>query len=293
MKLILRSALFRAVYETGKRLKDGGITILSYHSIDEHGTAISVSPGLFETHMAALASEGCPTFTMAQVYDHLSAHRPFPPRAVAITFDDGFANVATVAAPIMQRHGLTATIYVITGMIGRTTQWTAYGSALPSLRIMTWEQIEALHSEGFEIGAHTITHGFLTHYSQADLEQELREPKATLEQRLGTPIRSFAYPQGDYNPQIVTAVRVAGYGTAATIDQGRASHDADPFRLPRLHVGGNTTPTILKAFTTPAVGPTYRLINVVIRHLMGRKTWPRPDLRAIQSTQTVQGVEQP
>ncbi len=264
---------------------------MSYHSIDEHGTAISVSPGLFETHMAALASEGCPTFTMAQVGDHLSAHRPFPPRAVAITFDDGFANVATVAAPIMQRHGLTATIYVITDMIGRTTQWTAYGSALPSLPIMTWEQIQTLHDAGFEIGAHTVTHGFLTHYSQVDLEQELGEPKATLEQRLGTPIKSFAYPQGDYNPQVVKAVKVAGYNTAVTIDQGRASLSNDPFRLPRLHVGGNTTPTILKAYTVHAIGPTYRLINVVIRHLMGRKTWPRPDWRAIQSTQTLRSTQ--
>lgn len=236
--------------------------------------------------MAALSEEGCISFTMAQVYNHMASAAPFPPRAVAITFDDGFANVATVAAPVMQRYGLTATIYVINGMIGRTTQWTAYGSALPSLPLATWKQIEYMHVAGFEIGAHTTTHGFLTRYSPSELEAELCEPKSLLEKHLGSPIGSFAYPQGDYNQQVVGAVRAAGYNTATTIDQGRASLVTDPFRLPRFHVGRNTTPAILKAYTVPTIGPTYRLVNIVIRRLMGRKTWPRPDWRQIQSTQT-------
>src|SRR5690349_4768260 len=99
MKRPLRAAAYRAIYLTGQPVRDGGITILSYHSLDDYGTGISVPPRLFEAQMATLAAEGCPTFTMAQVADHLAQRRPFPPRAVAITFDDGFANVGTLAAP--------------------------------------------------------------------------------------------------------------------------------------------------------------------------------------------------
>ncbi len=282
------SASFKTVYILGKRLNDGGITILSYHSIDEHSTGISVTPRRFEAQMRILAAEGCPTFTMTQVGEHISAKRPFPPRAVAVTFDDGFENVASVGAPIMARYGINSTVYVITGMVGRITQWTANGTSLPTLSLMTWDQIGRLYASGIEIGAHTITHGFLTRYSPVEVARELREPKMIIEARIGAPVTSFAYPQGDYNPAIAAAARRAGYITAVTLDQGRASLGADPFQLPRLHVGNNTTPNILKGFTVPAAGPTYRLINVIVRVLMGRSTWPRPNPDHIQSTRSTE-----
>lgn len=282
------SALFKTVYILGKRLDDGGITILSYHSIDEHSTGISVTPRHFEAQMLTLAAEGCPTFTMTQVGEHIRSKRPFPPRAVAVTFDDGFENIASVGAPIMARYGINSTIYVITGMVGRTTQWTANGTSLPPMPLMTWDQVKRLYASGIEIGAHTITHGFLTRYSPADVARELSEPKMILEEQLGASITSFAYPQGDYNPGIATAARQAGYTTAVTVDQGRASLGADPFQLPRLHVGNNTTPDILKGFTVPAAGPIYRLINVIIRGLMRRSTWPRPNPDLIQSTTSIE-----
>src|SRR5262245_14211026 len=127
LKRVIMPAFFQGVYWAGRLYGDGGISILSYHSIDEYGTGISVPLWTFKKQMEALAEEDCPTFTMSQVGEHLRARRPFPPRAVAITFDDAFASVATLGAPIMLRHGFTATVYVITGMVGRATQWTAHG----------------------------------------------------------------------------------------------------------------------------------------------------------------------
>jgi peptidoglycan/xylan/chitin deacetylase (PgdA/CDA1 family) len=292
MKRLLMPALFRVIHWSGRFYRDGGITILSYHSIDEHDTGISVSPRLFEAQMATLAEEGCPTFTMAQVAERMREGSPFPPRAVAITFDDAFANVATLGAPVLRRYGLSATVYVITGMVGRSTTWTAYGAALPSLPIMDWAQIMELQALGFEIGAHTASHGFLTQLSQVELERELCEPKSLLERELGAPVVSFAYPQGDYDVRVVRAVRRAGYQTAVTVDQGRATSRSDPFRLPRVHVGANTTPAVLKGLTAPTVGPAYRVINLVVRGLLGRRSWPRPDSRHIQSTGSVPLIEQ-
>jgi peptidoglycan/xylan/chitin deacetylase (PgdA/CDA1 family) len=158
---------------------------------------------------------------------------------------------------------------------------------------MNWQQIRDMQASGFEIGAHTTSHGFLTRYEQAELERELCEPRAVLERELGAPIVSFAYPQGDYDARVVEAVRRAGYRSAVTVDQGRATLRSNLMRLPRLHVGANTTPEIIRGFVSPAAGPTYRLVNFVIRDLMGRKTWPRPDSRHIQSTRSMPYSEQP
>lgn len=274
-----------------KLARPGGITILSYHSLDDHATPLSVPPSLFEIHMATVAAERCPTFTMAQVADHLAARRPFPPRAIAITFDDGFENVASVAASIMARYGLRGTVYIISGMVGRTTQWTDGEVELPPMPLLTWAQIKALQAERWEIGAHSVTHGFLTQCSQTDLRRELRESKATLEKRLGTQVEAFAYPQGDYDRRVVTETRLAGYTAATTVDQGRASLDDDPLRLPRLLVSGNTTPTAMRAFTAPTIGPAYRLINFAIKRVMGKRQWPRRRPGEIQSSRTMPGLE--
>lgn len=279
--------LYRGVYTFGKVPPDGGISILSYHSLDNLGTPLSVSPRLFEAQMAALATEGCVAFTMAQVAAQLAAHSPFPPRAVAITFDDGFANLATEGAPILAEYGLVATVYIINSMVGRVTQWTDRGAALPSLPLLGWKQIEALQGAGIEIGAHSLTHGFLTRYSPIALQAQVHDSRLGLERKLGAPVGSFAYPQGDYNRRVVAATRAAGYKSAVTVDQGRAGLRSDPFRLPRFLVSGNAGPEAIRAFTVPAIGPTYRLINWTIKNLLGRKGWPRRKPGEIQSTQSL------
>ncbi len=287
MKRALLPAFYRAIYLAGERRKDGGITILSYHSLDDLGTPLSVSPGLFRSQMAALTEMGCRTFTMSQVASHLAERRPFPPRSMAITFDDGFANLATEGMPVLQEYGLAATVYIITGMVGRRTHWTDRGASLPSLPILTWGQIESLQAGGVEVGAHSVTHGFLTQYADAALKTELEASRETLESALGSEVRAFAYPQGDYNRRVTAAVRAAGYTTAVTVDQGRAGPESDPLLLPRLLVSGNTTPDVMRAFAVPTIGPAYGLINFAYRRILGRKKWPRREPGEVQSTETV------
>jgi peptidoglycan/xylan/chitin deacetylase (PgdA/CDA1 family) len=268
----------------GQRAHDGGITILSYHSIDDHSTPLSVSPTLFRAQMHALTEERCVALTMAQVVDHLRENRPFPRRAVAITFDDGFANVLTEAAPVMARCGFVGTVYVITGMVGRMTRWTDRGATLPSLPLLTWPQLAELQERNFEIGAHSVTHGFLTQYTPDALQRELDESRGAIERELGTLAGTFAYPQGDYNRRVVASVMSAGYATAVTVNQGRATLHSDPFTLPRLLVSNNTTPVMMKAFVAPTIGPAYKLINLVFKRILGRRRWPRRAPGEIDST---------
>ena len=78
VKRLALKALYPAVYYTGARAHDGGLTILSYHALDEHSTAISVPPRLFAAQMAALAAAGCVSLTMREVAEHLARAAPVP-----------------------------------------------------------------------------------------------------------------------------------------------------------------------------------------------------------------------
>ncbi len=273
----------------GRVLPLNGITILSYHSIDDNATPRSVSPDLFARQMEALSKENCATLTMREVATHVVTRIPFPRRAVAITFDDGFESLLTKALPVLTTHNFKSTVYIITGMVGRTTAWTDRGNPLPPLRILDYPQIEQLHRAGVEIGAHSITHGFLTQYPDARLRDELQQPKKELEAHLNTTVRSFAYPQGDYDPRVLAAVKQAGYATAVTVDQGRAAPRSNPHALPRLLVSNNTTPEIMRAFTSPAMTPAYNLINFVIHRLKHNPNWPRRAPGDVDSTHSVAG----
>jgi peptidoglycan/xylan/chitin deacetylase (PgdA/CDA1 family) len=283
-KRLLQGGFARGVYIAGRNRQDAGLSILGYHSIDEYGTPLSVSPRRFEEQMTALAQNGAAALSMAQVAEHLASGRPFPPRAVAVTFDDGFASVVTVAAPILSGLGLTATVYVITGMIGCATDWTFGGRKLPSLPLLTWPQLASLNGAGIEIGAHGVSHRDLTLCPRVETAEELQIARTSLESRLGVAVHSLAYPHGAYDPGIVQAARDAGYTTAVTVDQGRARPDADPLRLPRFHVGPDTSPAVIRSFLSPTIAPAYRLINLMMRRGLRRSSWPRLKPGVAQST---------
>ena len=286
-RVSIRGLFYGAARLAGGIMRDGAITILSYHSVDDYGTPLSVSPRLFARQMEALAQEGCVSLTMREVGATLAKRQPFPRRAVAITFDDGFENLLSEALPILGIHSLKATVYVITGMAGRRTAWTDRGTPLPPLRLLNWEQLERFKQAGLEIGAHSITHGFLTQYGDAQLRDELRLPKEEIERRLGETTGAFAYPQGDYDPRVVRAVCDAGYTTATTVDQGRAGPHSDPLRLPRLLVSNNISPEIMRAFVSPGIGPAYKLANFALQRIIGKRNWPRRKPGEVQSTESV------
>ena len=87
-----------------------------------------------------------------------------------------------------------------------------------------------------EIGAHTVTHPLLDHLSPDDQREELLASRRALEEILGVPVRSFAYPYGTHSIALVPLVRDAGYTCACTTEPRAVPRGVDPFRLPRLQV---------------------------------------------------------
>ena len=121
------------------------------------------------------------------------------PRPLAIvTFDDGYRDNITIAAPILEDLGISACFFVATGYIGteRRFAWDRDGSA--DSPVMSWQDVRDLRQRGFEIGSHTVSHRRMSELSQEEFEVELAESQRALETQLGESIRLFAYPFGRF-----------------------------------------------------------------------------------------------
>lgn len=207
------------------------IPILMYHYVryvdraaDPLGFGLSVTPEQLDGQLSWLRSAGYETVRMDAVAACLHGTGPCPQRAVAFTFDDGYADAFTTALPILRRHRAVATFYIVSGFIGRAGY-------------MGWNELRVLRDEGMEIGAHSVTHADLTTLGLEDLRTEIGQSGAAIAAELGQAVVSFCYPGGHFNDTVVTATREAGYTSATTTIQDGLQ--TDPFTLPRLRISSD------------------------------------------------------
>jgi peptidoglycan/xylan/chitin deacetylase (PgdA/CDA1 family) len=126
--------------------------------------------------------------------------------AVALTFDDAIATVAEQGVPLLRAHGFTATVFVVSGRVGRDNHWgDRIPADVPSLSLMSWDDLGRLAEAGFAIAAHTRQHPRLTRCTEAELEDELGGCAEDLARELGRRPDSFAYPYGDLDGRVVAA----------------------------------------------------------------------------------------
>jgi peptidoglycan/xylan/chitin deacetylase (PgdA/CDA1 family) len=112
------------------------------------------------------------------------------------------------------------------------------GAAVQDDLMMTDEQVARLAAAGIEIGAHTMTHPILASIDAASARAEIGQSKRRLEEIVGAPVRSFAYPNGkpgkDYRDEHVKLAREAGFELAVSTSWGAATAQSDPFQIPRI-----------------------------------------------------------
>jgi len=141
-------------------------------------------------------------------------------RYVVLTFDDAWAdNHAHVLGPLV-RHHLPAILYVPSRLLGAPGY-------------MTRTQLLEMAASGVTIGAHSRTHPDLRACSGKELEQEVRGSKQDLEDLVGKPVTSFAYPTGLLNDQVIAAVAAAGFTSAVTTRPGWWRPGTRPLQIPR------------------------------------------------------------
>jgi len=192
-------------------------TILLYHGVGPTSTRIDpgflrVRPEAFREQLGLLLQAGFETVTVAEFARRSGGRKP-PPGLVALSFDDGMDDNHSVLLPLLRDHGVRATVYVTTGLIGKPNPWMTPESGA---RMMTVEELRELAAAGFEIGAHTVSHPDLSRLGFDECLREMRESRDDLERTLGVEVRTFAYPSCHYGPAAVEAARAAGFTAAVT-----------------------------------------------------------------------------
>lgn len=216
------------------------ILVLCYHALSETWPAdLAVRPGDFEVQLRQLQKRGFKTVTFTEAVNWTGGGK-----VVAITFDDGYRSVLEFGLPILQRLGMTATLFIPTDYMGKEEamswpgidQWVG-GEHEPELLPLGWDDIRKLQDSGWEIGSHTRSHPHLSQIDRDLLPTELGDSRSACERELGRTCTSIAYPYGDYDGAVEVAAREAGYAAAAALpDRISAEARSNPLGYPRIGI---------------------------------------------------------
>lgn len=202
--------------------------ILTYHRIrdDSKDSHISVSTKNFESQMAYL-KENFNVISLDTVIDNIGTKTDILIDNVAITFDDGYKDNFLNAYPILRKHRLPATIFLISKQVGKKEE------------ILNIDEINIMKRDGIDFGSHTRTHKTLTEIDINTATEEIHNSKTEMERLLNEKIDIFAYPRGKkahFNEDIKARVKRSGYKAAFTTENGEIANKADLFELKRIGI---------------------------------------------------------
>lgn len=224
----------------GSRPRHASIRVLTYHRFGAASRdPFCVSPLDFESQMTMLAELGL-AVSLADIEAFLTGNRMLADGSVLVTIDDGCPSLAAQAAPILQRHGVPAVAFVPVGEVRDEPGPRSPENEHPEERV-TWRELRTVVDAGVTIGAHGWTHRSLGRAPIADVRRDAIQAREVLEQKLGRPVTSFAYPFGtlaDFNDATAEVLREAGYRHVFTSQHGAIRRTTDPFMLPRVKIEG-------------------------------------------------------
>ncbi len=217
-----------------------GVPVLMYHAFGpepEHARYI-VSPRRLGRQLRILRLLGYRIVPLERIATGLRDHDLPPPRALALTFDDGYRDNLPVARMLAaQRTPTPATLYVVSRRIGASNDWDD-GGELAGRPTLTREELAEASACGVAIGAHTRRHVSLPDVPAELLDAEIAGSREDLEQALGIAVTTFSYPRGRHDRPAVEAARRAGFAGAVTTEPHLVWPGDDPLRIPRIEIFG-------------------------------------------------------
>ncbi|MGZ4760594.1 MAG: polysaccharide deacetylase family protein [Acidimicrobiales bacterium] len=212
-----------------------GVVVLIYHRVGRRSSqSVDLPVAQFDDQMAELAESGR-VVTLDAAIDMLTAAAPAPtlqPDPVVVTFDDGTADLAELATPVLERHRVPATLYVATDFVDRSLPFPDDGVAL------SWSALADMASTGlWQIGSHTHTHALLDRLADDQIADELDRSIALIGDHLGRPPTHFAYPKAlAPSPAADLAVRTRFRSAALAGTRVNRFGATDPWLLARTPI---------------------------------------------------------
>jgi len=216
------------IYYRKKVAKRSRTIILTYHRVrnDNIDSHISVSTKNFESQMVYL-KENFNVISLDTLIDNIGTKTDILMDNVAITFDDGYKDNFLNAYPILRKHQLPASIFLISSLLGEKEE------------MLNVDDVKFMKSDGIYFGSHTRTHKTLTEIDINTATEEIHSSKIELERLLNEKIDFFAYPRGKrshFNEDIKAQVKKSDYKAAFTTENGEIEHEADLFELKRIGI---------------------------------------------------------
>jgi peptidoglycan/xylan/chitin deacetylase (PgdA/CDA1 family) len=212
------------------------LTVLLYHRIGpgvgKGHPELTIAPEDFRAQMDWLSRNKYQTVSIEGLLNRRIAR--LPERSVMITFDDGYADLADHAFPVLRQHEFHALVFTPTAFIGGYNEWDVRTGS-PRHELLRAAQISAWSACGIEFGSHSRSHRDLTTLEGTALAEETATSKSELDKLLKSQVTAFAFPFGRYDDRSLTAIR-ATYRVAFTTEEGRNDDAADLHLLHRTMV---------------------------------------------------------
>ncbi|MFW6415112.1 MAG: polysaccharide deacetylase family protein [Thermodesulfobacteriota bacterium] len=206
---------------------DDKISCFTYHKFgeEEQYPSTSISTELFEEHLEYLEQNDYTVLTLGKALQRLHSENDLPERTAVLTIDDAYKSIKTKALPLLQEYGYKATIFASTNHVG-------------GKNYLSWEDLQALQDQGFEIGNHSHSHAHFVNFDQDrrvdEFEQDLEKSQRLFQENLNKTVELYAYPFGEYCPGMQKILQKHGYKAAAAQRSGIIHKDSDQFALPRF-----------------------------------------------------------
>lgn len=223
----------------------------------------------FDAQIAHLKRTGYAFVTPDQVQAFASGEAKLPDRSILITFDDGCRSFATLAVPVLKRHGACAIIFVAVDAQSRV--FNTEGDPR-----MTDQELAGLEPAVAHVGSHTVTHRPLRGMPEHEVRCELTQSKSELERLTGRPVRYLAFPGNWFDGKTVRIAREAGYEAIWCSWVGAVRSGCDCFALRRINIEGQITLRDFSRLLTPFGVAQRRFVSLVKTapgRLLGPGVW--------------------
>jgi peptidoglycan/xylan/chitin deacetylase (PgdA/CDA1 family) len=217
--------------------------VLMYHRFgEERFPSTNIRIKQFEAHLEHLREAKYNVVPLADVLEAVSLGDPLPERSVAITIDDAYASIYSVAWPMLADYGFPATVFVATDPVD---------AGLPAY--MDWEQMRELQAAGIRFANHGASHASYLDLSLDEVRADVEQGARRLGEELDPLAEAFAYPNGEYDTERANLLRELGY-IAFTQQSGGVAATSDTRILPRFPMAeafGNISEFRIKVASLP------------------------------------------